>query len=66
MKLKTKNTLKKVISSRTVILAVLQGLIGLAIAVGTEVPELDLAALVVVLKSVVDIILRLDTTKKIM
>lgn len=65
MKLKTKNTLKKVISSRTVILAVLQGLIGLAIAVGTEVPELDLAGLVVVLKSVVDIILRLDTTKRL-
>ena len=61
-----KKTMGKLVKSRTMWLAVLQGSIGIIVALSTEVPELDTVGLLVVLKSVVDILLRLDTNKKLM
>ena len=50
--------MKSIFQSRTVWLAIIQAVVAVAVAIFTE---LDMLSVVVVLKSVVDIILRYDT-----
>lgn len=52
--------MKSIFYSRTIWLAIIQAIVAVAVAVLTE---LDMVAQVAILKSVIDIILRYDTTE---
>lgn len=51
--------------SKTIWLAVSQAMIGILAVVSTEYPELQLAGTVAILKSVIDILLRIETKETI-
>ena len=53
---------KGIFSSRTVWLAIAQGVAGILVVIMTEYPELGYGAL---LKSILDVLLRMSTTKSI-
>lgn len=54
--------IKKLLRSKTVLLAILQAVVGIGVAVLTE---LDLAGYIIVLKSVADIFMRVITVEAI-
>lgn len=54
--------MKPLLQSRTVILAIIQAVSGILIAVFTE---LDMTAYALIVKSMVDVVLRLDTKTEI-
>ncbi len=56
---------KKIWQSRTVILAVIQGLLGVLIALEMTNPTLQLAGVIAFGKAIVDIFLRLQTFTEI-
>jgi len=58
--------MKKWYQSKTIILAVAQGLIGLVVAFESVYPELSSIGLIVIFKSLVDIVLRMNTGEKVM
>lgn len=58
--------MKKWYQSKTIILAVAQGLIGLVVAFESVYPELSSIGLIVIFKSLVDIVLRMNTDEKVM
>lgn len=53
---------KKWFLSRTIWLAVVQGLLGVVVAVAASDPTMKLGGTIVVLKTILDVLLRLDTT----
>ena len=55
----------KALKSRTIQLAILQALSGLIIALLAEFPEADAAGVLLIAKSLLDIVLRADTNSAI-
>lgn len=58
-------TIKAWYTSRTVLLAVAQGLVGVIVAILASNPEIQGAGVLAVIKSLLDIFLRMDTSKSI-
>ena len=55
--------LKKLLKSRTIVLAIVQAVVGVLLVVMSEQPELFTAGTGLFIKSIVDMYLRLDTKK---
>lgn len=51
--------------SRTIALAIAQAILGVLMIITKEYPEIDLAGVVLIVKSIADILLRLDTSSPI-
>ena len=56
---------KALLRSRTVWLAVIQGLAGVFVAIASVDPSLKTGGVVLVLKSIIDILVRVETTEPI-
>ena len=56
---------KALLRSRTVWLAVIQGLAGVFVAIASVDPSLKTGGIVLVLKSIIDILVRVETTEPI-
>jgi hypothetical protein len=57
--------LKKLLKSRTIILAVVQAVVGILLVVMSEQPELFTTGGGLFIKSIIDMYLRLDTDKSV-
>jgi hypothetical protein len=53
--------MKSILKSRTFWLAVIQGVVGVLVVIQSSAPELDSFGYLAVLKSVLDVLLRMDT-----
>lgn len=57
--------MKKWYHSRTIKIALLQGLMGVLLAVFSEYPELQNVGYIAVVKSIIDFLLRINTEQKV-
>jgi hypothetical protein len=57
--------MKEWTKSRTIWLALLQGIVGILVAVSIDDPAFDLAGYIAILKSIIDILLRLRTNEEL-